>query len=302
MATGEAAAAAATTAVERRAGTDELFSDAPSGPVSSSAASVSAVSLSLSAPSASSSMSPQSSAIVTLSRDITRNGGGSNTRTAAFFSNDTADGGGQAPSTFDFEDRIGGGGGSGSGTTLAGVAVSDLSGLATAGRAQEYPQDSTDSDHAEAAVYPPAYLPPGGAVSAAVAATSTSSGSEEMIIMPLYSVASAPASAALHRTLGLTAATPPLSSVAGEITSATPTATHPKAATEAVDPPAPLVIAPPAPPFFVPKCITLLSRWSFPAFRTLLTEMYRLTLSPQPLPLERLVVNVCKEVRGNNWL
>ena len=51
-----------------------------------------------------------------------------------------------------------------------------------------------------------------------------------------------------------------------------------------------------AAPFFAPKCITLLSRWSFPGFRTLLTEMYRLTLSPQPLPLERLIVNICKEI------
>lgn len=58
---------------------------------------------------------------------------------------------------------------------------------------------------------------------------------------------------------------------------------------------------------YAPKCICLLSRWAFPAFRTLLTEFYRLSLTAQALPLERLVVNftcevrACKLVCGCGW-
>jgi hypothetical protein len=48
---------------------------------------------------------------------------------------------------------------------------------------------------------------------------------------------------------------------------------------------------------YAPKCVCLLSRWAFPAFRTLLTEFYRLSLTAQTLPLERLVVNFTCEVR-----
>jgi hypothetical protein len=41
--------------------------------------------------------------------------------------------------------------------------------------------------------------------------------------------------------------------------------------------------------FHVPKALTLLSRVSLPEFRTALTELYRVSLSPGPLPLERHV-------------
>ena len=47
---------------------------------------------------------------------------------------------------------------------------------------------------------------------------------------------------------------------------------------------------------YAPKCFCLLSRWSFPAFRTLLTEFYRLSLTPQQVPLERVIVNFTCEV------
>ncbi|RYY38628.1 hypothetical protein EON62_00310, partial [archaeon] len=47
---------------------------------------------------------------------------------------------------------------------------------------------------------------------------------------------------------------------------------------------------------FVPKCFCILSRWNFSAFRELLTELYRISLSPSPLPLERFITNFASEV------
>jgi len=45
-----------------------------------------------------------------------------------------------------------------------------------------------------------------------------------------------------------------------------------------------------------PKVFLLLSRWNFPAFRTALRELYRLSLSPQRAPLEAVITNLCCEV------
>ncbi len=45
-----------------------------------------------------------------------------------------------------------------------------------------------------------------------------------------------------------------------------------------------------------PKAFLLLSRWNFPAFRTALREIYRLSLSPQRTPLEAIITNLCCEV------
>lgn len=49
-------------------------------------------------------------------------------------------------------------------------------------------------------------------------------------------------------------------------------------------------------PFFTPKCFCILSRWNFPGFRTFLTELYRVSISPNALPLERIICNFCAEV------
>ena len=54
--------------------------------------------------------------------------------------------------------------------------------------------------------------------------------------------------------------------------------------------------AAPAFALFVPKAFCVLSRWNFPAFRAVLTELYRLSLSPATLPLERIVCNFVSEV------
>lgn len=45
-----------------------------------------------------------------------------------------------------------------------------------------------------------------------------------------------------------------------------------------------------------PKAFMLLSRWNFPAFKRVLRELYRLSLSPQPVPMEALITNLCCEV------
>ena len=58
-------------------------------------------------------------------------------------------------------------------------------------------------------------------------------------------------------------------------------------------------------PIFVPlacalyplkQTLCILSRWNFPGFREFLTNLYRLSLSPGPLPLERIIGNFCCEV------
>eukprot|EP00762_Andalucia_godoyi_P002307 ANDGO_07626.mRNA.1 DENN domain and WD repeat-containing protein SCD1 len=48
---------------------------------------------------------------------------------------------------------------------------------------------------------------------------------------------------------------------------------------------------------FVPKTICILSHWPlYATFRSFLVELYRLSISPCPLPLERIVCNFCEEV------
>lgn len=48
--------------------------------------------------------------------------------------------------------------------------------------------------------------------------------------------------------------------------------------------------------YFAPKCMVILSRWCFPEFRDVLSELYRLSLSDAPLPLERVICNFMSEV------
>lgn len=45
-----------------------------------------------------------------------------------------------------------------------------------------------------------------------------------------------------------------------------------------------------------PRVLLMLSRWNFQEFRIMLRELYRLSLTPQPLPMERWIVNLCSEV------
>jgi hypothetical protein len=49
-------------------------------------------------------------------------------------------------------------------------------------------------------------------------------------------------------------------------------------------------------PIFLPRTFCVLSRWNFPGFRAFLTNLYRVSLSPCPVPLERIVCNFVSEV------
>jgi hypothetical protein len=49
--------------------------------------------------------------------------------------------------------------------------------------------------------------------------------------------------------------------------------------------------------FFAPKAFCLISRWDFCVeFRTILTELYRTSVSPSPVPLERYISNISAEI------
>jgi hypothetical protein len=48
--------------------------------------------------------------------------------------------------------------------------------------------------------------------------------------------------------------------------------------------------------FFGPRALCLVSRWNFPAFRECLMELYRMSLSPAEVPLERVIGNLVAEV------
>lgn len=47
--------------------------------------------------------------------------------------------------------------------------------------------------------------------------------------------------------------------------------------------------------FFLPKAFFIISRWNFPQFRTFLTALYQLSLTPVTIPLERVVINFVAE-------